>query len=688
MLDTPLNEKLKTTKAHLKKLEELGVRTVRDLLLYLPRRYTDSIAIRPIASVKVGELVTVRGTLRSISTRSALRKRMGITTALISDESGSIEATWFNQAYLANMFAKGEEVMLTGKPRFKKGKSEIVFSAATMEKTNKEAIHGGRIVPIYPETELDSTSEKKRRLSSKWLREKLFALMPATSEFEDPLPEDVRAAHQLLEYGEALCGAHFPESAAVLEKAKHRLAFQELFFLQLAALHRRALDRTKIKNPKIIPLDWESVKKFTAGLPWQLTNAQRRALFEIITDLTKPHPMSRLLEGDTGAGKTVVAAAALYRAIQAGFQGCLLAPTEILARQHFNSLSELLHPHGIKPTLLIGALGEKEKKDIKKRICDGSISFLVGTHALLSDGVRFANLGLAVVDEQHRFGVRQREQLKEFGPHILHMTATPIPRTLALTLYGEHDLSILDEKPAGREKIVTRIVPEEKRAEAYAWIRDKIGEGRQIFFVFPLINESEKIDLKAATQEYARLEDVFTGRRVGLLHGQLTSEEKQNVMADFSRGAIDVLVSTSVIEVGVDVPNATIMVIESAERFGLAQLHQFRGRVGRGRDKSYCLLFPSGLTPLVRRRLEAVVKYDCGFRLAEIDLELRGAGEVYGTAQSGLPDLRMASLSDAKTIHEAREAAEKLIGEDPLLEKNPILKKLVQKELARIAMDF
>ncbi len=438
-----------------------------------------------------------------------------------------------------------------------------------------------------------------------------------------------------------------------------------------------------------MPVDWELTKSFTSSLPWSLTKAQKKAIYEIINDLARPFPMSRLLEGDTGSGKTVVAAAAVLHAIKTGFQVCLLAPTEILARQHFKTFSKLLGKFEIKPEILVGAMTDKEKNAVIQKLKTGEIKFIIGTHALLQNSVSFKNLGLAVIDEQHRFGVRQREILKSYGsPHILSLTATPIPRTLALILYGDQDLSVLDEMPEGRQKVLTRIVPEEKRQKAYKWIGGEVLQGRQAFIIFPLIEESPELEIKAAVQEFIRLkEEIFPRLKLGLLHGQMPTIEKAEIMNSFSAGEIQILVSTAVVEVGVDVPNATIMMIEGAERFGLAQLHQFRGRVGRSDQKSYCFLFPTLQNPQIFQRLHALEKYNSGFRLAEIDLQLRGPGAVYGTAQSGIPDLKMANLTDSITIKEARETAEMIIEKDPELKTYDALRaKIAEQE--NIAIDY
>ncbi len=693
MLLTPLSKALKTTTGHLKRLKELGIETVEDFLKYFPRTYTDARQLRQIKDIVMGEVNTVRVTVQSIYAKPAFRGRMSVITALLSDETGSIEAVWFNQAYISRTLQKGMRIVVSGKIKYDAKKGRVLFQNPGFEIEKPQQIHMARIVPIYHETELSADKKTRGRLSSKWIRDKLFPLMGFADMFPEFLPEEIRKTYRLMPCAQAIRTVHFPKNEKELDCAKQRLAFDELFLLQLAALYRRHQYRqTTRQADKAIPANWELMKTFSRGLPWPLTNAQKKAVYEILKDLEQPYPMTRLLEGDVGSGKTVVAAAAMLHAARAGWQACLLAPTEILARQHFQTLSKTLSPFRLMPVLLTGSTPEKEKREIAEGLKQGRIPLVVGTHAVLQERIGFAKLALAIIDEQHRFGVRQREALREQGsPHILHLTATPIPRTLALILYGDQDLSILDEMPPGRKPVETHVVPEEKRRDAYAWIAKEIQKDRQAFIIFPLINESEILEAKAATQEFKRLSDeVFPQLKLGLLHGQMPSEEKKRVMEEFVKGKIQILVSTAVVEVGVDVPNATIMMIEGAERFGLAQLHQFRGRVGRGSEQSYCFLFPTNSPQasfLSNKRLGALVKYHSGFKLAEIDLQLRGPGEVYGTAQSGIPDLKMAVMSDAGTIKQSREAVEKIMESDPELKNHPrLLEKILEQE--NIAVDY
>ncbi|MBI2638436.1 ATP-dependent DNA helicase RecG [Candidatus Peregrinibacteria bacterium] len=696
MLATPLSKALKTTTSHLKRLKELGIETVEDFLKYFPRTYTDDRQLKQIKDIVIGEANTVRATIQSIYSKPSFRRRMSVITALIGDETGSIETVWFNQAYIARTLQKGMRIVVSGKIKYDAKKGKISFQNPAFEIEKPEQIHTARIVPIYHETELSLQKTRPGRLSSKWIRDKLFPLMGFADMFPEFLPEEIQKTYGLIPYAQAIRTVHFPKNEKELEQAKRRLAFDELFLLQLAALYRRHQYRkTTHEAKKSIPADWELIKTFSESLPWPLTRAQKKAIYEIIKDLEAPYPMTRLLEGDVGSGKTVVAAAAILHVARKKWQACILAPTEILARQHLHTLSKTLAPFEISPALLVGSTPAKEKREILEGLKQAKISVVVGTHAVLQEKVEFDKLALAVIDEQHRFGVRQREALRQQGsPHILHLTATPIPRTLALILYGDQDLSILDEMPPGRKPVETHVVPEEKRTKAYAWIAKEIQKGQQAFIIFPLINESEVLEVKAATQEFERLRsEIFPNLKLGLLHGQMPTDEKQSVMEAFCKGQIQILVSTAVVEVGVDVPNATIMMIEGAERFGLAQLHQFRGRVGRGLKQSYCFLFPSSPQTnslqknKILNRLGALVKYHSGFQLAEIDLQLRGPGEVYGTAQSGIPDLKMAVMSDAITIKQSREAVEKIMDSDPELKNHPQLKqKILEQE--NVAIDY
>lgn len=721
ILDKSLGKTLRTTNSHLNRLLELGIQTVRDFFLYFPRAYTDAREIRKISQLIPGEVNTTQGQIKSIFGR---RTRLGkfFIRAKLFDGSSELEIVWFNQPHLLRMLKAGEWIMVSGK--LNAGESKFIMVSPRLEPIKDEQIHVARIVPVYPETEL-LVGQKKRnaaqaprgKISSKWIREKLFPLLPFAEYFEEFLPMDILKAEHLIPYQEAIRKIHFPENEEDIEHASARLAFNELFLLQLSALKQKyEWQRISIEEKKQITFDLALIKKFIQKLPFELTLAQKKTLKEILDDLAKPYPMSRLLQGDVGSGKTVVAAIAAFHVVKAGFQVCLMAPTEILAKQHFQTFVKLLQPEGFNIQCITGGIPQKQKEEIISQMKTGRCDIVIGTHALIQDKIGFANLGLAVIDEQHRFGVKQREKVKSFGkPHLLSLSATPIPRTLALTIYGDQDLSIIDEMPKGRQAIITRVVPEKKRVDAYRWVEDQVRKGKQVYIICPLIDAPENsetrveelgegesnLSVKAATEEYERLkETVFKELKIGLLHGKMKQKEKNLVYEAFSKNEIQILVSTSVVEVGIDVSNATIIIIEGAERFGLAQLHQFRGRVGRGTHQSYCFLFPSGSKQSAQgqdtahqetsERLKAVCQYSSGFKLAELDLRLRGPGEMYGIRQSGLPDLKMASLTDSITIQKTRMWAEMIIRNDPEFKTLPKLAvKVRELEITKnIAVDY
>src|SRR5581483_6455909 len=578
-----------------------------------------------------------------------IRTRTGkwLTKALVNDGTGSVDVVWFNQPYLTKAIKTGTQISLAGKVGVFGGKLSLTSPDFELGEPKR---HTGRIIPIYPETE---------GLSSKWLRTKIAQILPTViPKLREYLPGQVLAEHQLPPLTEAIRQIHAPQGVMDIESARRRFGFEELFILALAALIRKSAWKAqpgvtfRIENP------W--VEKFVRGLPFKLTSAQRRVWTEIAADLKRHQPMNRLLEGDVGSGKTVVAALASYVAYLNGFTTVLMAPTEILAQQHYQTMQNLLSPHGLTVGLRMGS----------QKTAVGDVT--IGTQALLSASAEFKNLGLVGVDEQHRFGVSQRAALKSKGvrPHTLTMTATPIPRTLALTAYGDLDLSILDELPPGRKVVKTYLTPPEKRNKAYEFIRGKVALGQQIFIITPLIEPSETLStVKSVKDEYRRLtEEVFPDLKLGLLHGRLSSAEKARVLKSFREGTTHILVSTPVVEVGIDIPNATVMVIEGAERFGLAQLHQLRGRVGRGIKESFCLLFTEMEIPSVVNRLDVVAHSTNGLDLAEEDLRIRGPGEYYGLRQSGFPTLRVARLTDLELIQRVRGAAAQLLEQDPLLE--------------------
>jgi ATP-dependent DNA helicase RecG len=673
-LQAPLAKSLRTNKAHLDRLSELGVKTVADLLLFFPRTYEDKSEYITVSEIRTDRINNIKVTIDSIFHRTS-KTGKSFTKAIVSDHTGNIEVIWFNQKYLQRVLFKGIRIILSGKAKYSSGKTTLQSPA--FEEIKKEQTHTGRIIPVYHQTE---------GITSKWLREKIKPLIDEWMDLlEDYMPPEIIKKYDLMEYKLAVKEVHFPTSEKRLEKARFRLSFDELFLLQLKALQKKWYWQNIKKDYQKKIERHKDVDSFLASLPFKLTEAQKRSLNEILCDLNKPYPMSRLLQGDVGSGKTVVAGAAILNVIKHGYQAVLMAPTEILAKQHYRTLFKHLQPLGLNIQFLSGSTTASRRSQILSQLASGSIDLLIGTHALIQEGVDFKNLGLAVIDEQHRFGVKQREILKsKGGPHLLSLTATPIPRTLAMTIYGDQDLSVIDEMPPGRKTVITRVVPENKRSDAYRWIENQIQKGRQAFVICPLIDESDVLEVKSAIHEYKHLqENIFKTLKVGLIHGKIKPDEKESVMEKFKKNETNILVSTSVIEVGIDVPNATIMLIEGAERFGLSQLHQFRGRVGRGEHQSYCFLFSKNSSEDSKTRLNAMVMHSDGFKLSEIDLQLRGPGEIYGVKQSGIPDLKMASLTDSVTISLARKAAMQIISQDPELKNLEKLNKKI-KELSEV----
>lgn len=665
-LSTPVEKLFMVGPTYARRLKRLGIETVEDLLCHFPFRYIDYSLVSPIRQVQPGEIVTVRGQIISMKNEYTTRGKK-IQKGKIADQSGEIEVVWFNQPFLIKTLKPGLTVSLSGKADWFGRKIVLVspeyeiLKSNTQHVTRNTTVHTGRLVPVYHET---------RRVSSKWLRSRISPLIEkAVPTIEDFLPTEVRQKNNLLEISKALKQIHFPQDAKNAKKARERFAFEELFLIHLAALQRKKAWQEKRLAFKL-KIDQEKILEFTANLPFKLTKAQKRVLRQIFSDLERDKPMNRLLEGDVGSGKTVVAAGAIYVAYLNGVQSALMAPTEILANQHYKTLNQVLTPLGVNIALLTGAT--------RKKIQD--FDLIVGTHALIYKRAKFTQLGLAIIDEQHRFGVEQRGKLIKRGkaPHLLTMTATPIPRTIALTLYGDLDLSLIDEMPPGRQTVKTWVVPPHKRAAAYDWIRKQIkGTPNQAFIICPLIEESRLETLqsvKAATTEFERLQkEVFPDLKLGLLHGRLKSSQKNEVLEKFKKEKLDILVSTPVVEVGIDIPTATIMMIEGAERFGLAQLHQLRGRVGRGTQQSYCLLFTEFRGEKIIKRLKALERTNIGMKLAELDLEMRGPGEIYGTAQHGFFDLKVASFTDLPLIERTRKAASQLTAHDPQLKSYPLL---------------
>ena len=660
-----------------KLLAKKGLETVEDALFFLPIRHEDRTRLTPLRAIQVGQVVTCAGTIAGISPPPPGRARVPLVL-LLRDASGYGTATIFGRGWLTRVFQRGQQLVLHGKgARFKDKITLQVQDWELVESGDDEPIHAGALVPVYSTTE---------GLHQRTLRSLMYHLVERfAAEVGETLPETSRRRRGLVPITEALTGVHFPPSEAQLAAAHRRLAFEDFLLLQLGLAILRS--RTSRSQGIAMSPPGALVKRLREALPWSLTGAQERVWDEIRRDMAAPYPMHRLLQGDVGSGKTIVAALAVLTAVEAGYQAAVMAPTEILAEQHVMTFSRLLEPLGVPVTLLTSALKGRERRLRRAAVAAGEVGCIVGTHALVQEAVEFRKLGLVVVDEQHRFGVAQRARLKAKGesPDVLVMTATPIPRTLALTLYGDLDVSVLDELPPGRKPIRTEARGEGKRPQIYKFLQAQVAEGRQIYVVYPLIEESEAIDLKAATDMARRLQiEVFPDLVVGLLHGRLSFEAKDDIMQRFKAGEIHVLVSTTVIEVGIDVPNASVMLIEHAERFGLSQLHQLRGRVGRGPWKSYCILLTSGkLGDDAQRRVEVMVETNDGFKLAEVDLQLRGPGEFFGTRQSGLPEFRVADLlRDAALLEEARRDALTIVAADPEL-RAPEHRGLRQALLAR-----
>ena len=644
-------------------LENAGLHTVEDLLYRFPTRYEDRSRLQPISTLKPGQTVSIAGRVLVCGLRSTRRPGFKIFEAAVDDGSGSLRAVWLNQPFLQTIFARGQHVVLYG-PVEMRGSVSLQLTNPQYEiidDEDGETIHTGRIVPVYERTGT-ITPKMQRRL----VYEALQRLPP---ELPDPLPEALRVRLGMPSRHAALLAAHFPPAEAPIgalnqfaTPAQQRLIFEEAFLFQMGVLARRQTAAVETK-PGVVRVDDRIRAAARAVLPFKLTNGQKQALKEIVDDLQQPQPMNRLLQGDVGAGKTIVALLAALVAMENGLQAAFMAPTEILAEQHFMNIARLLQASRFRVALLTGSTGGAARRTQLAEIASGAIHLIVGTHALVQEDVNFKQLGLVVIDEQHRFGVLQRATLRAKGlhPDVLVMTATPIPRTLALTVYGDLDVSMIRELPAGRLAVKTLAKPESRRDEIYALVREQLAAGRQAYVIYPLVEESEKIDVKAATQMADTLaQDVFPEYRVGLLHGRLKTDAKDRVMKAFAAGELDILVSTTVVEVGVDIPNAGIMLVEHAERFGLSQLHQLRGRVGRDRHQSYCfLLYQSPLSDEARERLKAMTETTDGFEIAERDLRLRGPGDFFGTRQAGIPTFRLIDLVRDREVLEAarREAA-------------------------------
>lgn len=646
---------------HAKTLSRLGINTLGDMLYHFPRRYDDYSQLKTINKLEFGEEVTVIGTVEQIHSRKIRSGKAQIVEAIISDGSGKLRVSWFNQVWIAKRLKKGSLIVISGKIDQYLGR--LVMNNPEWEPLEQQNLHTNRILPVYPLT---------ANITQRWLRRLMHQVVSYWSpRVRDPLPENIRISAGLLDLSTALFQVHFPNSEDQLKAARHRLAFDEIFLLQLGVLNQKQIWQEQ--TAKTFELEDEWLNTQLMHLPFSLTNAQKRTIDDIRSDLSSGHPMNRLIQGDVGSGKTVVAGLTTAMVASKNAQIAMMAPTSILAEQHYRSLKKQLTWDGgplvdHEVRILIGSTPDVEKQEIREALQRGEIKLIIGTHALLEEPVNFSDLQLAIIDEQHRFGVKQRALLRSKGenPHLLVMTATPIPRSLALTIYGDLDLSIIDELPPGRQPIETQILFPTERERAYNFIKSHLDQGFQAFIIYPLVQESDKSDSKAAVEEQARLQrDIFPNKSVGLLHGRMKSEEKESIMRLFYDSKIDILVSTSVVEVGVDVPNANIMLIDGANRFGLAQLHQFRGRVGRGGEKAYCILIPETADEAENERLKTMTDTNDGFILAERDLEQRGPGEFLGTRQSGYADLRLANLTNVFLIEKARRHAQLIFDQDP-----------------------
>jgi ATP-dependent DNA helicase RecG len=681
---------------NIKSLLSLGIKTIEDLLYYFPFRYEDFSEQKKIIDIRPGETVTVRGKVIDIK-NPPTRGRRKITEVYIEDETASVKAVWFNFMMPLKFLSRGKFVQFSGKVSLFKGK-EIYFqhpnfeliSKTVYEKSNQEerlnSFTGSTsgLIPVYSES---------KTVNSYFLRRIIQTTLDKINPKEF-IPKKFIQEQKLPEIKKALKNIHFPENLQEAKLAKKRFAFEKMFLIQIQALSIKQ----KWEQNSAFPIDFDQkiTQHFVTSLPFDLTNAQKKTSWQIIQDLEKNQPMNRLLEGDVGTGKTIVAVMAILSALNKGFQVAVLAPTEVLAVQHYSGINKFLDKYQFKIGLLTGSQNKinpsrKEdkinKKDFNTKIKTGEIGLIIGTHAVIQEKVTFKNLALVIIDEQHRFGVNQRAFLQQRAmkikdgskktlPHLLTMTATPIPRTLSLALFGNLDLSIIDEYPQGKKEIITKIIPSQKRALAYNFIKKRIQVGEQVFVICPLVEESSNFStVKSAIEEHENLQkNIFPDLKIALLHGKMKAKEKEKIMSDFKEKKFNILVSTSVIEVGIDIPNATVIVVEGAERFGLAQLHQFRGRVGRGKKQSYCFLFTSKNAPEKTARLKNMEKTNDGFKIAEADLKLRGPGQFIGTLQSGTPDVAMESLSDVKLIQSARIYAQSLLKYDPNLKKFPLLK--------------
>ncbi len=672
MLSSPLSEHFRLTERQIHVLNKFGLKTARDLLWHFPSRYEGFAGRKAIADLVAGERASVHARVIKIEAHKTFRKKIRIAEATVSDGTGSLKITWFNQPYMASILKPDADYTFTG--TVKRGQKGFSMMNPVFEAGEINAKDSGVLVPIYPET---------RGLTSRWLRfavKRVWDKIPE-EEFKDPVPEEILKKYNLPSLKTALREIHFPRELKWAEAARKRFAFQEIFLIQLT---RQLYRKKRNLHPAFLIKTAEGeIENFIKSFPFEFTEAQRKAIWRILEDLGKPKPMSRLLEGDVGSGKTAVAATASFAAVRAGYQVAYMAPTEVLARQHFEEFIRRFGKLGVKLGLATSSEFLKypskafqgkpthiARAPLLKWLAGGEIQILIGTHSLIQEKIKFKNLALVIIDEQHRFGINQRFKLTQKSsekiPHLLSMTATPIPRTLALTIYGDLDLTLLDEMPAGRKKIITEIIEPEKRNHAYEHVRKEISSGRQAYVLCPRIEDTDDL-MRAVKKEHKTLsEKIFPEFKVAMLHGKMLPKAKDKIMKEFRKGKIQLLVATSVIEVGVDVPNATVILIEGAERFGLAQLHQLRGRVMRSTHQPYCFLFTQSGTGKTKARLNALLEAKSGFELAQYDLELRGAGELTGQKQWGISDVGMEALKNIKMVEAAREEARKIIETDSL----------------------
>jgi ATP-dependent DNA helicase RecG len=670
---------------YLKKFKKIGIETVKDLLFYFPFRYEDFSVIKKINQLILNEVVTIEGKILEIKTFKTWRKKFFITEAIIEDDTAPIKIIWFNQPFLTKNLKRGDLISVAGK--LIEDKNGVYFSPSHYEKItdfdSEERRETSGLIPVYSETE---------GLTSRALRFFIKQCLKQTRIPNDWLPSYIRQKYHFPDLKTALKQIHFPKNITEAEVARKRFLFEDLFILELTILKQK--QQLKQYKGFLIKANLDSLKKFSESLNFQLTNDQKQAVVDILKDLQKGKPMNRLLQGDVGSGKTIVAAIAALMTVENNYQVAFMAPTEILSEQHFQTFSRLFKDFEINIGLITsnktkiswnGLISEIKRKDFLRDCQQQKINIIIGTHSLIQKDVKFKNLGLVIIDEQHRFGVEQRKELlkskTDFIPHLLSMTATPIPRTLALTLWGDLDISSIKELPKNRKPIITKIVSPQQREKVYQFIKDQIQQGRQVFVICPLINDSEKLEVKSVLKEYEKLQNqIFPEFKVMYLHGKMKTQEKEEIMQKFLKNEINILVSTSVVEVGIDVPNASIMLIEGADRFGLAQLYQFRGRVGRGPHQSYCFLFTESNSQNTLKRLKALITAKNSFELAEKDLELRGPGEFLGTHQSGMPDNLMMALKNLSLVQIAKNEAELILQNDPELKNYPLIKKVFEQK--------